>query len=355
MAPKSSFLSHQPSKDKDESEESSSEEEEEEEEEDEREESGPQSSKADSSDDETEAVSSFDKAENRRTLENLNSPIPAPKFDPRSASRHSGLDSDTDSDGSPSSYVMQPISKGPVTSSKRSRGEIEGGSLKSCKSLRTEEKKSVSTPAGGGGLGCINRLWSNEDEISVLNGMTEFKIAKGFDPNADMGAFYSFIKGKLKVDFSRDQLRSKITRMKKRFLNALKKGSDPVFSKPHEDMAFVLSKRIWGKSEGVKKKLEEDVVDEREIVEREGGGKGGDFWSKYPNINASFDNMKANFPSLVAPVAGMSLLKERLSSIGNVKAKELDDKWKQLLAEKTELNYKILILMKEQVQMALDQ
>ncbi|KAG6423478.1 hypothetical protein SASPL_113874 [Salvia splendens] len=350
MAPKSSFLSHQPTKDKDESEESSSEEEEE----GGREESGPQSSETDSSDDETEAVSSFEKAKNRPTLENLNSPIPAPKFDPRSASRHS----DTDSDGSPSSYVMQPITKGSVSSSKRNRGEIEGDSLRSCKSLRTEEKKSVSTPAGGGGVGCINRLWSNEDEIAVLNGMIEFKIAKGSSPSADMGAFYSFIKGKLKVDFSRDQLRSKITRMKKRFLNALKKGekgSDPVFSKPHEDMAFVLSKKIWGKSVDVKKKLDEDVVDEREVVEREGDGEGVDFWSKYPNINASFDNMKASFPSLVAPVAGMSLLKERLSLIGNVKAKELDDKWKQLLGEKTELDYKILILMKEQVQMALDQ
>ncbi|XP_047945050.1 STOREKEEPER protein-like [Salvia hispanica] len=341
MAPKSSFLSQQPSKDKNESEESSSEEED-----DGREESGPQSSETDSSDDETEAVSSFDKPQNRPTLENLNSPIPAPKFDPRSAS-------DTDSDGSPSSYVMQPITKASVSSSKRSRGEIEGDSLSSFKSLRAEEKKSVSTPAGGGGVGCINRLWSNEDEIAVLNGMIEFKIAKGSGPSADMGAFYSFIKGKLKVDFSRDQLRSKITRMKKRFLNALKKGdkgSDPVFSKPHEDMAFVLSKKIWGKSVDVKKKLDEDVV-----VERGGDGEGGDFWSKYPNINASFDNMKASFPSLVAPVAGMSLLKERLSLIGNVKAKELDDKWKQLLVEKTELDYKILILMKEQVQMALDQ
>ncbi|XP_057796605.1 STOREKEEPER protein-like [Salvia miltiorrhiza] len=346
MAPKSSFLSHQPSKDEDEREESSSGEEEEKEDE-----SEPQSS----SDDETEAGSSSEEAPNRRTLESLNSPISAAK----SASRGNRLDSDADSDGSPSNYMLQPIRKGSVSSSKRSRDEIQEDLLRSYKSSRIEEKKSPSTPAGGGGggggLGCINRLWSNEDEIAVLNGMIEFKTAKGFDPNADMGAFHSFIKGKLKVDFSRDQLRTKITRMKKRFLNALKKGADPVFSKPHEDTAFVLSKRIWGKSENAKKKVEKDVVDEREAVERERDGEGEDFWSKYPNINASFDTMKANFPSLVAPVAGMSLLRERLSLIGNVKAKALDNKWKQLLVEESELSYKILMLMKEQVEMALDQ
>ncbi|KAH6776074.1 hypothetical protein C2S52_013635 [Perilla frutescens var. hirtella] len=263
--------------------------------------------------------------------------------------------------------MLQPIHKGSVSSSKRSRVESKEiqDSLRSCKSSRIDEKKSASfTP--GGGVGCINRLWSNDDEIAVLNGMIEFKTVKGLDPNADMGAFHSFIKGKLEVDFTRDQLRTKITRMKKRFFNALKKGGkgvDPVFSKPHEDKAFEISKRIWGgaavdSNENVKKqiqKVEKDAVDEREVVVKDNGGEGGDFWSKYPYFNASFDNMKGNFPTLMPPVAGMSLMKEKLSLIGNVKAKELDDKWKQLSVEETELSYKILVLMKEQVQMALDQ
>ncbi|KAG6385155.1 hypothetical protein SASPL_153983 [Salvia splendens] len=55
---------------------------------------------------------------------------------------------------------------------------------------------------------------------------------------------------------------------------------------------------------------------------------------------------KVNFTSLVAPVAGMSLLKERLSLIGDVKAKELDDKWKQLFMEESEQSCMIWMLMK---------
>ncbi|KAL0319783.1 UNVERIFIED_CONTAM: hypothetical protein Sradi_5239800 [Sesamum radiatum] len=119
-----------------------------------------------------------------------------------------------------------------------------------------------------------------------------------------MGAFYDFVKGKLKVDFSRDQLRTKIGRIKKRFLNALKKGGnglDPVFSKPHEDMAFELSKKIWGvavgNSEGGKTgdnakkgilKAEKIGVDEKEIVNKEKEGGEQDFWSKYRFVNESF-------------------------------------------------------------------
>ncbi|XP_047972620.1 uncharacterized protein LOC125215288 [Salvia hispanica] len=80
---------------------------------------------------------------------------------------------------------------------------------------------------------------------------------------------------------------------------------------------------------------------------REGDEKRVDFWANYPNINASCGNMKANIPSLVALVAGMSLLKERLSLIGNVKVKELDDKWKQLFVEESKLSCMILMLMKE--------
>ncbi|KAL0283088.1 UNVERIFIED_CONTAM: hypothetical protein Sangu_2911700 [Sesamum angustifolium] len=159
--------------------------------------------------------------------------------------------------------------------------------------------------------------------------------------------------------------------MKKRFLNALKKGGnglDPVFSKPHDDMAFELSKKIWGvavgNSEGGKNgnnakkgilKAEKIGVDEKEIVNKEKEGGEQDFWSKYRFVNESFHNIEGNFPSLAMSEAGMSFVKERLSLIGSVKAKELDDKWKQLIAAEAELNYKMLALMTEQVKMAFGQ
>ncbi|KAK6141148.1 hypothetical protein DH2020_025106 [Rehmannia glutinosa] len=196
------------------------------------------------------------------------------------------------------------------------------------------------------------------------------KIYKRCRSYADMEAFYNFIKKKLLVDFSKEQLKTKIRGMKKRFLNALKKtenGGDPVFSKPHEDKAFELSKKIWGgNNEGIKNgenakkdivvKAEEVVVDNKlEIVKKEEDGEGGDFWSKYPLFSASFGNMASNFPSLDMSESMMSFVMKKLSSIGNDKAKELEEKWRQLIKEEAEVKFKMLTLMQEQVKMAFDQ
>ncbi|XP_047970830.1 uncharacterized protein LOC125214033 [Salvia hispanica] len=104
--------------------------------------------------DDSDPQSSDDEAENRRTLQNLKSPIPDPKFDPKSASRGNELDSDADSKRIPSNYMMQPIPKGSVSSMKRNRNETDGDLVRRCQRSKIEEKKSVSTPPGGGGLGC---------------------------------------------------------------------------------------------------------------------------------------------------------------------------------------------------------
>jgi len=361
MAPKAPSHSRQPSKEKPEKEDPQSSEEEEEEE-----------SEADSSEEEKEIFSQEeeegssedDEEEDQQKAKDSKNPIPVPKSDPKSVVQENGSDSESESEGSPSDYKLQPITKSPLASGKRTHQESDDD-LRGSKKSRTEEKKSSSTPGG-----FITRLWSDEDEVSVLNGMIDFKNVKGLDPNADMGAFYNFIKGKLQVDFSREQLRTKITRLKKRFLNALKKGEnglDPVISKPHEIMVFELSKKIWGgaRKNGAGNAIQEnrknDIVkakkiggDEKEIVKKEKDDEDEDIWSKYPFFSASFLNMVGNFPSLAMPEAGMSFLKERLSLIGNMKAKELDEKWKQLAVEEAELNYKMLTLMKEQVKMAFD-
>ncbi|KAL0405573.1 UNVERIFIED_CONTAM: STOREKEEPER protein [Sesamum latifolium] len=320
MAPKAPSHSRQPTKEKEEKEEPSSEEEEEDPSEEE---------KGNFSDEEEEEGSSEDEGEDQEKVKSKTTTSSVTKFGSKSIVQENGSDSDPDSEGSPSDYKLQPISKSSVVSAKRAHqeGDSDRQSLRSGKKSRTEEKQPSATP--GGGAGGITRLWSNEDEIALLNGMIDFRNVKGLDPNADMGAFYDFVKGKLQVDFSRDQLRTKISRMKKRFLNALKKGEnglDPVFSKPHEDMAFELSKKIWV--------FAVEIVKEVRMVIRQ---------------------RKGNFPSLAMSEAGMSYVKERLSLIGSVKAKELDDKWKQLIAAEAELNYKMLALMTEQVKMAFGQ
>ncbi|XP_022851586.1 STOREKEEPER protein-like [Olea europaea var. sylvestris] len=177
---------------------------------------------------------------------------PQPKSLPRNEEEN-GSNSEPDSDSSPSQFKLQHISKQPATSAKRAlQGDCNNeDSSRSEKKLKTVEKKSAPTSvsATSRGVGFITRLWTEEDEIALLKGMINFKSQKGVDPYADMGVFFYYIKQKLQVIFFRAQMSSKISRMKKRFLNALEKGEngeDPIFSKPHDCKAFDLSKKLWG-------------------------------------------------------------------------------------------------------------
>lgn len=94
----------------------------------------------------------------------------------------------------------------------------------------------------------FQRLWSEDDEITILKGMIDYR-KKGGDPLADMEAFSDFIKDSLHTDFKTTQLSDKIRRLKKKYLNNASKsktGGDRTFSKPHEQNAYDLSRKIWG-------------------------------------------------------------------------------------------------------------
>ncbi|KZV15132.1 mediator-associated protein 1-like [Dorcoceras hygrometricum] len=289
-----------------------------------------------------------------------------PEILPKSIARENGSGSEPESDDSPSVYKMQPIPKASATASKRKNQQIGNGddSPKSNK-----RPKAVTIPPTPGGSGFITRLWNDDDEIALLNRMVDFKKSKNSDFR---GAFYDSVKGKLRVNFSSEQLRTKIARLKKRFFNALKKGngSDPVFSKPHDVMVFELSKKIWGRESGNKNdsnqgdgekskkdsvEEEKNVSGEEEVEKDKNYGGEGLRWSKFQFLSYSFDNLVGKFPSLRMSDSGTSLVKEKLSFVGNSKAKELDEKWRQMLLEETDLHYRMLSLMREQIKLALDQ
>ncbi|KAE8703364.1 oxygen-evolving enhancer protein 3 [Hibiscus syriacus] len=104
----------------------------------------------------------------------------------------------------------------------------------------------------------FQRLFSEDDEIALLKGMLDYSAKKGADPCADMNAFYDFVKKSIHTDVTKAQLMDKIRRLKKKFENNAgkgKKGEDRTFSKAHEQNAFELSKKIWGK-EGISGKIE---------------------------------------------------------------------------------------------------
>ncbi|CAA2995089.1 STOREKEEPER -like [Olea europaea subsp. europaea] len=362
----------QPSKEKEENEPYSEDEDEEEESSEEE----PERKEESSGEEEEEDGGSSEEGEGDGEKEPKTQTLP-PKSLPRNEDEdEDGSDSEPDSDSSPSQFKLQPISKEPATSTKRARqGDCSNeDSSRSEKKLKTVEKKSAPTSvsATSGGVGFITRLWTEEDEIALLQGMINFKSQKGVDPYADMGAFFDYIKQKLQVVFSRAQMSSKISRMKKRFLNALEKGEngeDPVFSKPHECKAFDLSKKIWGaaveKSKGsntnrvvenVKKdkgKSEISSEDDKQLIVRKVKEVGGGFWSNYPFFRRSFE-VNGICQSLSMSYGVMSFVKEKMSLLGSGKAKDLEEKWKDLFEKETELYLEMLNLMREQTKLALE-
>lgn len=225
-----------------------------------------------------------------------------------------------------------------------------------------EEGKKVS---GSG----INRLWSEDDEISILQGMIDFQLAKGSDPYTDMSQFLEFIKENLSVEVSKNQLIDKVRRLKKKYKNNSEKGrngDDPVFLKQHEHKSFVLSKKIWG-NEAKKKPRKQSVkasnsvsisspgVDmveaaKKEAVNVESKILPEEFLSEYPWLKASFmvENDKLCSEGL------MRLVRERMPLIGSEKAKELDEKWRKLGESELELYLKKVELVREQCKLILD-
>lgn len=146
----------------------------------------------------------------------------------------------------PSSNIMSINKKRPTPKEDSGDEEKADSGRKKAKSNDEEEKKSFSTIS----TTPVGRVWCQEDEITVLEGMIDYKNKGVFPPN-DMVAFHEFIKGKLVADISRPQMYENVKRMKKKFLINLEKVDDsiePDFSKPHDYVLFGLSSKLWGRS-----------------------------------------------------------------------------------------------------------
>ncbi|XP_016470442.2 putative transcription factor At1g61730 [Nicotiana tabacum] len=117
----------------------------------------------------------------------------------------------------------------------------------------------------------FQRLWSEEDEIVILERMIEYESKKNTSPAANYDVFYTFIKDKLQAEVNITQLKEKIRRIKRKYMKNIGKRS---FAKPHEEKLFELSQRIWGddrvdKEEGAAKVDDEVLKAGKMIVAKE--------------------------------------------------------------------------------------
>ncbi|KAJ4842942.1 hypothetical protein Tsubulata_042341 [Turnera subulata] len=90
------------------------------------------------------------------------------------------------------------------------------------------------------------RVWSDVDEINLLEGLIRFKKEKGISDSSslakNMDLFFEFIKKKLHCDVSISQLKEKLVRLKKKYLNDKWRTSE----KPRERQVYDLCQRVWG-------------------------------------------------------------------------------------------------------------
>ncbi|CAN8245141.1 unnamed protein product [Cochlearia groenlandica] len=105
-----------------------------------------------------------------------------------------------------------------------------------------EEEKKIGGGEDSKKPAAFQRLWTEEDEIAVLQGMIDFKEETGKSFYEDTNCYYDFIKKSISFEVSKNQFMDKLRSLKKKYMGKEK----PSFNKPHEQKSFKLSKFIWG-------------------------------------------------------------------------------------------------------------
>ncbi|XP_010436880.1 PREDICTED: transcription factor STKL2-like [Camelina sativa] len=89
------------------------------------------------------------------------------------------------------------------------------------------------------------RLWTEEDEVRLLERILEFRSATGKTYLEDKDGFYHFIKESFTVKVTFLQCMSKITKLKKKYQKRHEKGKKLSTLKPLDLKAFELYGKIW--------------------------------------------------------------------------------------------------------------
>lgn len=187
-------------------------------------------------------------------------------------SDESDSDSGSDSDLPPEkAKLVKPISSKPMEGTPKSKKETVAKPSAQKRSLAPESndkdpKKQKKADLGeeeetGVKKQLFQRIWSPEDEVSMLKAMIEC----GPVVSSDLTAFHDYVKESFHGDMSRRQVSEKIRRLKRKYKNLAEKprkgGKEPTFSNGHDEMVYHLSKKIWGSD-----------AETENNVEKRGGG-----------------------------------------------------------------------------------
>lgn len=119
----------------------------------------------------------------------------------------------------------------------------------------SDERRTFAVVAMDDSRRLFQRLWTDEEEVKILQGFYEFTSRRGTtfaSHQYDTGPFYEEIKKQLQFDFTKNQLIEKLRRLKKKYRNCVSRmqsvGKDFAFKSGHERAIYDIARRIWSAS-----------------------------------------------------------------------------------------------------------
>ncbi|GMH07800.1 hypothetical protein Nepgr_009640 [Nepenthes gracilis] len=159
--------------------------------------------------------------------------------------------------GNPPSAIAASVTAAMITSPVAKRQRVEDTSA---------EKRPL--PPIDDSRRLFQRLWTDEDEIELLQGFLDYTTQRGMTScghHRDTAAFYDQIKSKFQLDFNKNQLVEKLRRLKKKYrnvVNRISSGKEFAFKSAHDQATFEISRKIWSNS-GILNRPELDDDDQK--------------------------------------------------------------------------------------------
>ncbi|KAI3800320.1 hypothetical protein L1987_28408 [Smallanthus sonchifolius] len=271
-----------------------------------------------------------------------------------------------------SRYSPPPIKQ---STGKRPAAEDEGTDSKRIKKTPTPAPAPAPDADNGGEKKQLfQRLWSEDNEIELIQGMINYVKEKGKDPVADVNDFHEFVKKSLHVDVNDRQMLTKVRRLKKKFKDNVakveNKGKVRSFSNPHEKKMYEFSKILWGddsnksavmssstKKVKVKVNVTPKVNKNHTAV---GSGDGNVGIEETPNevelkvvqplrSSHGLDHLG----SMGLPITDEGIINKGLELASGAKRVEMEEKWKSLKTQELEHFLKKMDVLKEQAEVVL--
>ncbi|WJX26456.1 hypothetical protein P8452_15378 [Trifolium repens] len=195
----------------------------------------------------------------------------------------------------------------------------------------SETEEDVKLTGGEDSKKSTQRIFGEEDELTILKSLADFISKTGKDPLKDGPAFHSFVKKSLRAEANSDQLKRKVRTLKKKF-----EASDS-FTKPHDKKAFELFKKVWGNNgpneaeengkvnKGVKKEATGSV--KKETVKEE----------SEVDVSLSWSEMCRFADSLGLSAFNRDAMKDGYELLAESKKVELAKKWRKVQIAELEL------------------